>query len=102
MRQVWEGDGSGLATAEASSSCRLSRKVSLLRVTRKPGPKNRAPRRRRKDSSGMMSRAAAPLLVLTACKARHAAFEDLVACQSLTSLGFRADIQGINVCFRDL
>lgn len=42
-------------TAVASSSCRLSLKSSLLRVTWKAGPKNRAPRRRRKASSGTRS-----------------------------------------------
>ena len=54
---------------EASSSWRLSRKVSLLRVTRKAGPKKREPRSRMNASSGSASRIAELRFTRTACTA---------------------------------
>ena len=56
--------------AAASSSARLSRKVSLLRVTRNAGPKNSAPRTRANASSGSASRVAAVRLTRTAWRGR--------------------------------
>lgn len=44
-------------------------------MTRNPGPKNKAPRNLRKDSSGIVSFAAAPLFILTACTALDFRYE---------------------------
>ena len=56
--------------AAASSSCRLSRKVSLLRVTRKAGPKKSVPRRRMNASSGSASCLRPLRFARTACGQR--------------------------------
>mmetsp|Transcript_56687 Transcript_56687/g.179152 ORF Transcript_56687/g.179152 Transcript_56687/m.179152 type:complete len:209 (+) Transcript_56687:562-1188(+) len=54
-----------LGTAPSSSAGRLSRKLSLLRVTRKEGPKKSAPRSREKTASGSSSWPLAPRLART-------------------------------------
>ena len=67
-----------LGTAAASSSCKLSLNVSLFLVTRKLAPKNKAPLSLRKESSGITSLAAAPLLFRTACNHKAVLFPALV------------------------
>ncbi len=70
-RIVWVSENWGApGLEEASSSWRLSRKVSLLRVTRKAGPKNSEPRSRMNASSGSASRVAELRLIRIACN-RH-------------------------------
>ena len=61
--------GAGPGLEEASSSCRLSRKVSLFRVTKKAGPKKSEPRSRMKASSGSASLLAELRFTRTACRA---------------------------------
>ena len=63
----WRGVSvNSLGLASASSCCRLSLKVSLLRVTRNLGPKKREPLSRRNTSLGNSSLAAADFRSRTA------------------------------------
>ena len=66
---TWHVRGTRPGLEEASSSCRLSRKVSLFRVTRKAGPKKSEPRSRMNASSGSASLLAELRFTRTACGA---------------------------------